>query len=222
LTNSNKIIIFDLDDTLYNEESFFLSGIQNVAIFLSYKFKLNKNLLNNYMMNYFKKNGRNKIFNQTLKYFKIYTIKNLNLCIQIYRYSNRKIYLNNDSKFILNFLKNKNLYLVTDGNKNVQKMKIKLLNLNKYFKKIFITHNYGIHNSKPSIFCFKKICQLENTTFNNLVYIGDNPSKDFINLNKKKALTIRLLNGMHKKTKAKKNYDAKIKIKSLNQILNYL
>ena len=174
------------------------------------------------MFNYLKKNGRNKIFNHTLKYFKIYTNKNLNLCIKIYRYSNRKIYLNNDSKFMLNLLKDKNIYLVTDGNKNVQKKKIKLLNINKYFKKIFITHNYGIHHSKPSIFCFKKICKLENTTFKNLVYIGDDPSKDFVNLNKKKALTIRLLNGKHKKTKAKKNYDAKIKIKSLNQILNYL
>ena len=58
----------------------------------------------------------------------------------------------------------------------------------------------------------------EKCDWKDLIYIGDNPEKDFINLNIKGATTIRVLTGAHSKKKAKKGYDAKYKIKNIGDL----
>ena len=67
----------------------------------------------------------------------------------------------------------------------VQYNKIQALNISSYCNKIFIIHRFGIKNAKPSLYCFKKIKKIENCKWADLVYIGDDPNKYFINLNKK-------------------------------------
>ena len=96
------------------------------------------------------------------------------------------------------------------------------MGISKYFKKIFITHNYGLKHSKPSLFCFKKICKIEKCTYKELVYIADDPSKDFINLNKVGVLTIRLLKGRFANLSVKKNYDGFYQINSLVNLKKYI
>ena len=108
--------------------------------------------------------------------------------------------------------------MVTDGNKNVQANKVKALNLDKWFKKIFITHRYGIKNSKPSLYCFEKIKSNERCNWEDLVYIGDNPSKDFVSLKKVNGKTIRVLTGNHATTFASKEYDSDYTINSLSEL----
>ena len=59
-----------------------------------------------------------------------------------------------------------------------------------------------------------------NATSNERYY---NPKKDFINCNKKKILTIRLMRGEYKNLNDSKSYDAKYKIRNLlmlKKILN--
>tara|TARA_Y100000992_G_C21106881_1_gene415373 strand:+ start:368 stop:571 length:204 start_codon:yes stop_codon:yes gene_type:complete len=56
-----------------------------------------------------------------------------------------------------------------------------------------------------------------------MVYIGDNPNKDFVNLNKKGSLTIRILRGTYKNKKVSKLYDAKYKYKGYSSaLINFL
>ena len=52
-----------------------------------------------------------------------------------------------------------------------------------------------------------------------MIYIGDNPNKDFINLNKKGAYTIQILTKQFHKIKLGKIYYGKYKINSLAEIL---
>lgn len=223
MTTINKIVVFDLDDTLYDEITFIFSGFNSVAKYLSKNYKLNYKEVLNLMHSQYHSNGRNKIFDRVLINFNIFTKSTLLKCINVYRFSKRKISLNQESKKILETLsKKQNLYLVTDGNKLVQKHKIKLLKIQKYFKKIFITHNYGLINSKPSLYCFNKICKLENIKLRDIVYIGDNPKKDFVNLNKHGSTTIRILRGSYKNIKTKKIYEAKIRVTSINRIMKYI
>ena len=87
-----------------------------------------------------------------------------------------------------------------------------------YFKKIFITHRYGIKNSKPSLYCFEKIKRLEQSNWDDLVYIGDNPNKDFISLNKVNAKTIRVLKGNYSDIIVTKKFEARKSITSLKQL----
>ena len=120
--------------------------------------------------------------------------------------------------FFLSLIQNEKKYIVTDGNKLVQKNKIDKLGIKKYFKKIFISRCYGVKYEKPSLYCFKKIIKLERCKWKDLVYIGDNPKKDFINLNKKGSMTIRLMRGNYKKINcANILYNAKYSFKSMNK-----
>ena len=107
---------------------------------------------------------------------------------------------------------------MTDGNKNVQSHKVNSLKLDKYFKKIFITHRYGKKNAKPSLYCFQKIKETEKCNWDDMVYIGDNPNKDFISLKKVKAKTIRVLTGNFSRTFVGDEYEAESSINSLFEL----
>ena len=88
-----------------------------------------------------------------------------------------------------------------------------------YFKKIYITHNYGIKHSKPSLYCFNKILENEKIyDTNKLVYIGDNPNKDFVNLNKNGFQTVRILNGSYKNVRLQRHFEAQYQINELVEI----
>ena len=213
------IIVFDLDDTLYNEKSFVYSGFSDVAIWISMFSNSSCVEIFDHMVKELSINGRSKIFDNVLeKYFKK-TKKNIQKCVSIYRLHKPAIKL--DSKVVdllLELGKNHKLYIVTDGNKLVQNNKIKSLDVEKYIEKAFITYRYGLTASKPSLKCFEIIKNKEKVDWHDIVYIGDNPNKDFVNLNKVNAITIRVLQGDFALVEASKGYDAKFKINKLTAL----
>ena len=218
------IIIFDLDDTLFRRENFVNNGLKNVAKYICKKKKKKKI---HKVFQDLKKIYNNKKIKNTFNYFlKLHNIHNLNeqKCVSIYRYGKNDIRPYPQALQLLKIY-NKKCYLVTDGNKCVQRYKIKQLKIKNFFKKIFITNEYGIKFQKPSLYCFKKIKKIEKCPYNKLVYIADNPHKDFINCNKVGIKTIRLQKGEFKDIIKKYPYDAKHKIKNLKtleKVLNLL
>jgi putative hydrolase of the HAD superfamily len=211
------IIVFDLDEVLYDEKTYVISGFRAVSEFLEKDEAIPKKIIFEYLKRRLK-NGRERIFNDLLDNFRIYSQKNLKKCISVYRTHTPKIKLYSDAKDCLKRLKNYPLYIVTDGNKMVQKNKIKALNLENHVKKTILTSNYGLRNSKPSTFCFQKICDMEKTSPTNLVYIGDDPHKDFVGLKREGFKTIRLFKGRFKNERLSKEFEADYKIKSLKEI----
>jgi putative hydrolase of the HAD superfamily len=119
-------------------------------------------------------------------------------------------------------LKSYPLYLVTDGHKIVQQKKVTALGIEPQFQKIFITHRYGLRNAKPSTYCFDLIRKRERCQWADLVYVADNPAKDFVNLNKLRVRTVRVLTGAHKSTRAKKGHDARYTISNLSHLRQIL
>lgn len=212
------ILVFDLDDTLYPEKTFVDSGFKAVANFLSLNFELNADQIFIEMTRILSGNGRGLIFDQLLKNNNIFSKSLVKRCISIYRYHNSDITLYADASYFLKNYENDSIYLVTDGNKLVQDKKIKALGLQKYFKKIFITHRYGLRNAKPSTYCFDMIRKIENTNWENIAYIGDNPNKDFISLNPLGVCTIRVMRGEYAQTNLGCSYDAKFRISSFDEI----
>ena len=215
------IFIFDLDDTLYPEINYVLSGFKTLSKYLEINHNIDSERSYKFMKSEVEKNGRGKVFDKLLKQYNIFTKGLLRKCILIYRHHDPNIFLDLATKEILNYLKG-DIYLVTDGHKVVQAKKIKALNLDLYFKKIFITHRYGTIHSKPSTYCFDLIRKSENCDWNELVYIGDNPQKDFVNLNSNGSITIRVLSGMFSSVKALPGYGSKYEIRSLKNLLPLL
>ena len=212
------IYIFDLDDTLYDERQYVESGLRAVSVFAEKTWGIDKKKGFADLVALIDTNGRGHVFNDFLSMHHIAANKkNVSKCVSAYRLHKPSIFVPDEHLNVLDKLPNP-LYLVTDGNKIVQSNKVSALGVTDYFKRIFITHRFGIKHSKPSTYCFQKIKQLEQCEWNQMTYIGDNPAKDFVNLNKLGMTTIRVLTGVHRMVKADPGFDAKFTIQSLREL----
>jgi putative hydrolase of the HAD superfamily len=211
------VLVFDLDDTLYDEKTFVYSGFNAVAEFISVQYNLDKKEFEKALQIEFQ-NGRGSIFDTVLKSYELLSKKLIQKCISVYRLHKPSIKVYDDTIACLQGFTNIPKYLVTDGNKIVQQNKIKALDIEQYFSFCFISRRYGIHNEKPSPFCFKKICELEMISSENVIYIGDNPAKDFVGIKPLGYKTIRIMKGDHRDSLRAPEYEAHIQISSLSEL----
>jgi len=211
------ILVFDLDDTLYDEITYVKSSLLEVAKYLSQKLNVQSNIIYSDLYKVLELNGRGNVFDITLKNYGIYSKAEVNKCLSVYRKNNPEIELFEQAISCLKRFENFRKYIVTDGNKIVQKKKIEALKLNKFFIKSIPSHNFGISHAKPSTYIFNKILNWENSKPDQLVYIGDNPKKDFINLKKEGFNTIRVLTGFYKDLKLEDEFEANYIINNLNE-----
>jgi putative hydrolase of the HAD superfamily len=186
----NKVLIFDLDDTLFNEIDFLISAYNEISQFLSNVCGVDKskNEIFDYMYSTYlrKKNP----FEQVILFLKIKNIDVFDL-LDIYRNHLPNISLNDDVKELLDYLKDRKFILgiITDGRSIQQRNKIKALNLDYYISGLVISEEFGCE--KPNLENYKFFEQkFPNSNF---TYIGDNINKDFIAPNELNWETICLL-----------------------------
>lgn len=179
-----KIVVFDLDDTIYPELDYVKSGLKAVANFLEKKYDL---------MGFYKesteviKSGKfNNKFEIALSHLGVKSNKKLiEEMIKCYDSHSPKIRLYKDFKSIIEFLDNKyTLSIITDGIPLTQKNKIKALNIESLFKVIIYTNSFGIEYQKPSQKSFVMIENIFNVNGKECIYIADNVKKDFLAPNK--------------------------------------
>jgi len=211
------IPIFDLDDTLYSELSYVHSGFKAVAIFLEREFGWRSKESYDAMRESLDTLGRGAIFDCLLKSKGVCSKSIVRRCISVYRGHSPEIALNDDAKDLLSSLRGP-VFLVTDGNKIVQAKKVAALGIQSYFTKIYITHRYGVHNCKPSTHCFRLIRDSLGCDWSDMIYIGDNPAKDFVNLKPIGVKTVRILTGSYSNVSAVPDFDADFHIENLNQL----
>lgn len=210
------ILIFDLDDTLYDEINFVISGFRAVAHFGQNAFGWDAQESELFMSTHLQREGRGTVFDAWLRQHDHYSKSLVATCVRIYRNHRPKISLHPIAVELMeNYQKKYPLYLVTDGHKMAQKNKIAALGIKPLFKRTFITHNFGIQHAKPSLHCFEIIKKIERCAWSDMVYIGDNPAKDFVSLNAAGAHTIRVSTGPHASTPALPGYDAQSTVQDL-------
>lgn len=211
------MIVFDLDDTLYDDLTFVLSGFHAVANFLSSRMKMKENQIYDSLVNELKV-SRNQVFDRFLEKQGSFSKRLVQQCVSVYRLHQPKIELYPEAKKLLKKLESYPKYVVTDGNKLVQKSKFLALGLEAYIKKCVCTYTYGLKNSKPSPYCFLKICEWEKVTPDQVVYISDNPNKDFVGIKPLGFKTIRIRKGPYKDLQLGHKYEADIILDSLNDL----
>lgn len=173
-----KLIITDLDDTLYPEINFTYSGFRSVSDYLSNKHNLNSKDLFNFLQKSFANGARGNNFNLLLEKFSIK--EDLNYLINLFRKHKPQISLYPDAKKILDYLKLKQILLVlmTDGYLVTQKNKIDALNIKDYFDKIIINDiSKGKDKSDQEIYI--DLINKMRINLSDITFIGDNPRKDF-------------------------------------------
>jgi putative hydrolase of the HAD superfamily len=212
------ILIFDLDDTLYPERNYVESGFEAVALWLFDHFGWDAEESQRIMLEVLEREGRGKVFNRLLLSKRKLSVGLVNDCVKVYRHHSPNISLSDNVHKILSDFADYPIYLVTDGHKVVQQKKLSALKIEHLFKKVFITHRYGIKNSKPSIHCFEIIRRIENCEWSDMVYVGDNPAKDFVNLTPLGVNTIRIKTGEHRNVIAKPGFEAKQIVFNLSEL----
>jgi putative hydrolase of the HAD superfamily len=114
--------------------------------------------------------------------------------IELYRNHTPNIKLPKESDDVLRKLSGKyTLALLTDGFLPAQQLKVRALDIEKYFKCIIYTEQLGRKFWKPSPAGFEKLMQDLNAKPQTISYVADNEKKDFIAPNTLGFLTIQLI-----------------------------
>lgn len=212
------VLIFDLDDTLYDERTYVESGFRAVANWGKEAYGWDPDRSFSLMISVLDDEGRGAVFNRWLEGNGVTTKTAIRECINVYRHHKPDISLSAGTWKLLLSLPTSPFYLVTDGHKIVQANKIEALGIARFFRHCYITHRYGVASAKPSLRCFELIKARERCNWADMVYLGDNPAKDFVSLNQVGAHTIRVKTGMHKDVVAKPGFEAQHVISDLHQL----
>lgn len=219
-----KVLIFDLDDTLYYEKKYVLGAFKKVAYYLGNKYEKNVEELYDRMAEILDTLGRGKIFNIICEEnnFK----EDIEELIDIYRNSKLELELYKDGKKILIWARENGykLGIITDGCSKVQWNKIDALNVVKLVDKIIVTDDLGKEFWKPHKKSYLDMMSYFNISEDECIYIGDNPNKDFIGAKELGMKTIRIIRekGDNIKTFLDKEYEADFNITNFSELRNLL
>ena len=165
-------VIFDLDDTLYSEKQYVKSGYKKIGKFLNQEDAAQK------MWNYFLKGV--PAIDAYLD--EIGAASKKDECLDIYREQFPEIQLYDGIVELIHELKNKGIKIgiVTDGRPNGQYNKISALGLNDLVDDVIVTDELGgIQFRKPNDIAFRIMQNKWRLPYEQIVYVGDNPAKDF-------------------------------------------
>jgi len=214
-----RALVFDLDDTLYKEADFVHGAFMEVAEYLSEKHCIDKDELCEVMLKLLNEKGRGRIFNDICGLYRL--SEDIDNLIEIYRNAAPKISLYEDAEHFLKYSRGKyKLGLITDGIYYVQWNKIKLLDIEKYFDSIVVTDDFGKDFWKPSTKSYMKMADTLGVSLDSMVYIGDNPQKDFYGAKQLGIYTVRIIrdSGDHMGLRLDRDYEADIEIADLYEL----
>lgn len=176
-----QALIFDLDDTLYPERAYVLSGFRAVASWASATLGIPQEQGYADLATYFNQGVRGDTFNRWLKCYNAYSPETVTALVKVYRSHQPAI-----SPFpaivpLLDSLSGHfQLGLVSDGYLEVQQEKLNALGLAPYFDAIVFSDEFGREYWKPNTRPFQVISERLNVSPTRAAYIGDNPTKDFL------------------------------------------
>jgi putative hydrolase of the HAD superfamily len=212
------VVAFDLDDTLYPEETFVRSGFSAVAGFLQERWGVSAAEAFAVMWRSLEQRGRSSQFDDVVRELGLTGSQSVAELIRVYRHHRPSITLPAESRETLDALQPRPLYLVTDGHKVVQQHKIDALGLRPYFRHAYLTHRYGVHNRKPSTRVFELMMRRERCGADEIVYVGDDPSKDFRGIRPLGIHTLRVRTGRHAGVRVAADEDAERTVDSIRAV----
>ncbi len=221
-----KVIVFDLDDTLINEIEYIKSGYKHLSAIIKQKYGLKESYVYDKLYNLFKTQPKN-VFDRFLKEEKIsFEKKDVLYLVEEYRSHFPVIELSSNKISLLEEIRKKGygLAIITDGYQEAQKNKVIALNLEKYIDKIIITDELGRKYWKPHPKAYKKVKEYFDIRFEEMLYVGDNPEKDFYIKSVYPIHTVRYHNikGVYNNADYYKEVKEDYSIKNLNELFKII
>jgi len=216
-------VVFDLDDTLYDEVEYCKSGLASVSEFLASLPEMpSYERLFGAFWKQFAAGNRTKTLNAALDELGIdYDDRLIRQLIKVYRDHVPQITLPQESRDVLSRLSGKfTLALLTDGFLPAQRLKVQALGLEKHFSSIIYTEQLGRDFWKPSTAGFEKLMETLNAKPDSMVYVADNEIKDFIAPNRLGFVTIQIIRParIHTESSAESGAAARYVIPQISQL----
>ena len=191
-----KAVIFDLDDTLYEERQFVESGFRAVAHVLAKRSGRTETALFARMLEILQAQGRGAIFDTLLAEVSpgSHTPDEVRLLLYVYRSHRPAIALFPEARPTLALLREAGyrLGIVTDGAGTVQRNKIAALDLEPLVDAVVCTDEIGREWWKPSTTPFNVALALLDVAAADAAYVGNDPGKDFAGPNALGMRTIQI------------------------------
>ena len=222
------VVVFDLDDTLYEEMSFVRGGFRAVAAWLEREVPgARAETCYACMMEELARHGRGRVFDAVLERIgRRATRQAVAACVQVYRRHEPDLTLYPDAERALRELDAEGVpvYIVTDGHPGVQAAKLKALGLagRPPVRRCYLTRRYGLRHEKPSPHCFLRICERESVPPGRVVYVGDNPRKDFVGIRPLGFRTVRIMRGAHAGVELDEAHEAEARVRNLDEFMDWL
>lgn len=175
-----EVVGFDLDGTLYDEFDFISQCYDVISSHLKKYSSTDKSIIFDFMKNKWLEKGSSypHIFEETIKLF-CEPNKDKNLIddsLFIYRTFKPNLKLSVRVEYFLKKLSKTHLiFIVTDGNKILQRNKIESLKLKKYFNEdhIYVLGDYGSNYYKPNTKIIDKMKFMTNHREDKVLFLGD-------------------------------------------------
>ncbi len=205
-------VVFDLDDTLYDEIDYCKSGFRAVARFIAKVSDIGcTESVFSSLWRHFIGGNRTETFNAALDEIGVpYDEGFIAQLVEVYRTHRPDLSLPLESRQTLDTLKAQyELGLITDGFLPGQRLKVQALGIEPDFKAIVYTENMGRSCWKPSPAGFERLAKMLDVPYKEMAYVGDNERKDFIAPNQFGMLTVQVLRPNRLHTKPGPNDEAK-------------
>jgi putative hydrolase of the HAD superfamily len=188
-----KTIVFDLDDTLFPEESYILSGFRAVARWVERQLGIPCERSYTQILQLFREGGHGHTFDAWLELHGLRTETLVRKLIEVYRSHDPELSPYPEVPEVLSALVECfRLGLVSDGFFEVQRKKWKALNLTVAFSGIVFSDQWGRNYWKPDCRPFREVLRLCDSDGPEALYVGDNPEKDFLGAKQVGMSTVRI------------------------------
>jgi len=217
-----KVILFDLDDTLISEDQYVRSGYRYVARVLAEKYGIEANQAEKELYKEYLENKKN-VFNRYLdKCGILYSDMEIKELVMKYRNHFPDIEYFQDVKPLLTKLKSKGIRLgiISDGYLYAQKKKAEAISLDEDFEKIIFTDELGMEYWKPSVKAFELMKDYFEVEYCEMIYVGDNPQKDFYVKKSIPIITVRICRekAIYEKAEYLENIREDLSIRNLEEL----
>ncbi|MDX2202779.1 MAG: HAD family hydrolase [Hyphomicrobiaceae bacterium] len=199
------VLVFDLDDTLYPERDFALSGFRAIERWASAELGLAPGIAAE-MTRLLDDGHLGTLFPIALKAaHPAHTPEELARAIEIYREHAPEIALFDDARWALAHYAGRGpLGLITDGTHGMQRRKVEALGIAPHFREMVFTGALGgraFHKPHPA--AYEQIEAALAGPRARFVYVGDNPSKDFVTPNARGWVSVMVHRPEHARIHAK-------------------
>ncbi len=175
----NRVIVVDIDDTLYLERDYVRSGLEAVGAWAELRFGLSG--ISNSAWTLFRQGVRGTTLTDAFRQRGL-TLNREQLAeaVAVYREHDPAIDLCPDARDFLDAAQGlAHVAIVSDGPVASQQAKVAALGLDALADPIILTESRGPKWHKPSVLAFREIEEHYEASSIECIYVGDNPLKDF-------------------------------------------